>query len=89
MRLGRSVSLRVLTNPFLGTLQFVSVSVVDFFFWSADLPPFFCACRKFVFFFLYFSFFDVFIPVLGTLAHIKQIDIVLLQCAVIYFSVLS
>ena len=83
MHLGLSVSLRVLTSPFLCTLQFVSVPSLVFF-WSADLSPFFCACRKLVFF-LYFPFFDAFIPFLGTLAHIEQTDIVLLQCAVVIF----
>ena len=84
MRLGQSVSLHVLTCPFLGALQFVSVLSLVFF-WSADLSPFFCACRELGFFFLYFPFFDAFIPFLGTLAHIKQTDIILLQCAVAIF----
>ena len=53
------------------------------FFWSADLSPFFCACRALVFF-LYFPFFDVFIPFPGISAHTKQTKIVLLQCAVIF-----
>ena len=44
-------------------------------------PPL-CACRKWVFL-LYFPFFPDFILFLGTAVHIQQIDIVLLQRAVL------
>ena len=58
--------------------------VVDFFTPPLICPPFSVLAESW-FFFLYFPFFDVFIPFLGTSAHFKQTKIVLLQCAVIIF----
>jgi hypothetical protein len=59
--------------------------VVDFF--SGLLTcsrPFLCL-QKVGLFLVFCFFFEVFIPFLGTSAHIRQTVIVLLQCAVIMF----
>jgi len=61
--LASSLSFGVLTNPFLGTFQFVrapSSSFIPPFFWFANVFPPLCACRKWKFL-SYFPFFVVLI----------------------------
>ena len=69
-----------LTSPFLGTLQFVGAPSFIFF-RSTNVFLSVLAEGDFIFVF----FFDLLILFLETSVYMRQIDIVLLQCAVIIF----